>query len=83
MEVCDLKYSIPCRFTQKSALTTLKNYVKEQPIDINILGLLGKQLKLTDAVMTCQEPQVTDDNSTKTSFTDASSNPFKSLEVIV
>jgi len=49
VELCDTKYSIKCKFETVAALTTLKDYIKNQAEDINILGLLGKQLQLTDA----------------------------------
>ena len=42
IELCDTKYSIKCKFESVAALTTLKDYVKSQAEDINILGLLGK-----------------------------------------
>ena len=50
IEVCDTKYSVKCAFSNQ-AQSVLKDYVKKQPEDINILGLLGKQLLLEDATL--------------------------------
>ena len=50
IEVCDTKYSVKCSFSNQ-AQSVLKDYVKKQPEDINILGLLGKQLQLEDATL--------------------------------
>ena len=49
VEVCDTKYALKCAFESSQAQSVLKDYVKRQPEDINILGLLGKQLLLEEA----------------------------------
>lgn len=48
IELCDSKYSIKCKFETVQAQTALKDYIGGQAADINILGLLGKQLLLED-----------------------------------
>ena len=49
IELCDSKYSIKCKFETGVAQSALKDYISQQAADINILGLLGKQLLLEDA----------------------------------
>ena len=51
LEICDTKYSLRCKFDSEKAVETLKNFVKLQPDDINILGLLGKELHLQEALL--------------------------------
>ena len=49
IEVCDGKYAVKCAFESEQARSSLKGYVKRQPEDINILGLLGKQILIEEA----------------------------------
>ena len=49
VEVCDTKYSIKCAFETGQAKMSLKEFIQKQPTDINILGLLGKQLLIEEA----------------------------------
>ena len=51
IEICDAQYSLRCKFASSASLDTLREFIKGQPEDINILGLLGKQLKLHDAAI--------------------------------
>ena len=51
IEICDTKYSVKCSFEDAKALSSLKDFVTRQPLDINILGLLGKQVRLNNATL--------------------------------
>lgn len=48
-EVCDRNYSIRTHFCGDKAHGKLKMEISDQLGDLNVLCLLGKQLKLTDA----------------------------------
>ena len=51
LEVCDNFHSIQCRFVGESAKKQLSTFIREQTEDINILGLLGRQLNLKEACL--------------------------------
>lgn len=51
LEVCDTKYAVKCKFDSERAIEVLKEFVGRQPVDINILGLLGKELHLQEALL--------------------------------
>ena len=51
LEICDTKYSLRCKFDSDKAVEVLKEFVGRQPVDINILGLLGKELHLQEALL--------------------------------
>ena len=49
LEVCDHSHSIQCSFVGELAKKQLAAFIRDQTEDINILGLLGRQLNLKEA----------------------------------
>ena len=48
-EVCDKHYSIRAHFVGATARTALEEKIKEQSAELNVLGLLGKQVRIKTA----------------------------------
>ena len=51
VELCDSTHSISCKFVGELAKKQLAAFVRDQTEDINILGMLGRQLELREACM--------------------------------
>ena len=51
VEMCDSTHSIQCKFVGELAKKQLASFIRDQTEDINILGLLGRQLELKEACM--------------------------------
>ena len=46
IDICDMKYAVKCKFVGNKCKQKLEMFLKKQPEDINILSLVGKQIKL-------------------------------------
>ena len=51
IEVCDSTHSIQCKFVGDLAKKQLASFIRDETEDINILGLLGRQLELKEACL--------------------------------
>ena len=49
IDVCDKHFSVRAHFAGKLAQEKLKERIKEHSHEVNILGLLGKQIRITKA----------------------------------
>jgi hypothetical protein len=58
VEICDPKYSIRAYFSTASSMNTLKEFLKNQSPKINLLSILGKQVKLKQAWLMCYVKQL-------------------------